>query len=314
MPPAARAALVRLAVDAGGQIRKERLRRGWTLRVLADRADVALGVAHDAEAGSVLTLESYVRLATALGLRPTLDLEDARARGVARASGDTADLVHAAMGELEARALKGPGRTLAVDEPYQHYQFAGRADLLAWDRENLLHIENRTRFPNLQEAAGSYNAKRRYLAASLADRAGIGPRGWQSVTHVMACLWSSEVLHAIRLRRATFDALCPDPPDALLAWLGGEPPARGRHQHAWWCWTRSSRSGPGAAPSPPWTSPHAWTRGTAATRTQPRPSGVSGDGPSTGATVRPVAPPAARSPVPPRPGDRRRSRRRRDPA
>ena len=43
----------------------------------------------------------------------------------------------------------------------------------------------------------------------------------------MACLWSSEVLHAIRLRRATFDALCPDPPDALHAWLRGEPPAPG---------------------------------------------------------------------------------------
>ncbi len=131
------------------------------------------------------------------------------------------------MGELEARALRGPGRTLAIDEPYQHYQFAGRADVLAWDRENLLHIENRTRFPNLQEAAGSYNAKRQYLAGGIADRAGIGPRGWRSVTHVMACLWSAEVLHAIRLRRASFDALCPDPPDALLAWLTGEQPAAG---------------------------------------------------------------------------------------
>ena len=43
----------------------------------------------------------------------------------------------------------------------------------------------------------------------------------------MACLWSSEVLHAIRLRRASFAALCPDPPDALQAWLRGEPPAAG---------------------------------------------------------------------------------------
>ena len=43
----------------------------------------------------------------------------------------------------------------------------------------------------------------------------------------MACLWSSEVLHAIRLQRASFAALCPDPPDALPAWLRGEPPAAG---------------------------------------------------------------------------------------
>jgi len=43
----------------------------------------------------------------------------------------------------------------------------------------------------------------------------------------MACLWSSEVLHEIRLRRASFAALCPDPPDALLAWLRREPPSAG---------------------------------------------------------------------------------------
>ena len=28
----------------------------------------------------------------------------------------------------------------------------------------------------------------------------------------MAGLWSGEVIHALRLRRASFDALCPDPP------------------------------------------------------------------------------------------------------
>jgi hypothetical protein len=184
-------------------------------------------------AGSVLTLESYSRLATALGLRPSLDLTDPRGqdrghspRG-ARAGHRAGDFVHAAMGEIEARALAGPGRRVAIDEPYQHYQFAGRADLLAWDLENLLHIENRTQFPNLQEAAGSYNAKRQYLAGTLAERLDLGPRGWRSVTHVMACLWSSEVLHAIRLRRAPFAALSPDPPDALHAWLRGEPPAAG---------------------------------------------------------------------------------------
>ena len=131
------------------------------------------------------------------------------------------------MGEVEARALAGRDRTIAIDEPYQHYQFAGRADVLAWDAANLLHIENRTRFPNLQEAAGAWNAKRRYLAAAIAERAGIGPRGWRSVTHVMAGLWSAEVLHVLRLRRATFDALCPDPPDALLAWIDGREPPSG---------------------------------------------------------------------------------------
>ena len=216
-----------MAMDAGQAVRAERIRRTWTLRDLADRAGVSVATAHSAESGEVASLESYARLATALGLRPTLDMADPRARAGTRAASDAADFVHAAIGELEARTLGGPGRTLAIDEPYQHYQFAGRADVLAWDRENLLHIENRTRFPNLQEAAGSYNAKRQYLAGSIADRAAIGPRGWRSVTHVMVCLWSSEVLHSVRLRRASFDAQCPDPPDAFLAWLRIERPAEG---------------------------------------------------------------------------------------
>ena len=119
-----------------------------------------------------------------------------------------------------------PGVHIAIDEPYQHYQFAGRADVLAWDAENLLHIENRTRFPNLQEAAGSYNAKRQYLAPSIAQRLDLGPRGWRSVTHVMACLWSSEVIHVLRLRLASFEALCPDTPEAFEAWFAGDRPGQ----------------------------------------------------------------------------------------
>jgi transcriptional regulator with XRE-family HTH domain len=138
LSPAARAALARMAVDAGQQLRDERLRRGWTLRELATRAGTAITVAHRVEAGDVATLESYARLAAALGMRPQLALTDPRARTGARPH-DGADLVHAAMGEVEARALAGPGRTISIDEPYQHYQFAGRADVVAWDDENLLH-------------------------------------------------------------------------------------------------------------------------------------------------------------------------------
>ncbi|HEY3334614.1 MAG TPA: helix-turn-helix transcriptional regulator [Candidatus Limnocylindrales bacterium] len=228
MPPAARAALARMAVDAGQQLRDERIRRGWTLRDLARRAGTAVAVADRVESGDVATLESYARLAVALGLRPDLGFADPRSRRPTAAPGkETSDLVHAAMGELEARALARPGRTISIDEPYQHYQFAGRADVLAWDDANLLHIENRTRFPNLQDAAGAWNAKRRYLASAVAERAGIGPRGWRSVTHVMACLWSSEVLRTVRLHRASFGALCPDAPDAFVAWLRGDEPGPG---------------------------------------------------------------------------------------
>lgn len=184
---------------------------------------------HAAEAGQVVGVETYARIAVALGVRPAIDFLDERVRRpAARDSRDRAeDFVHAAMGELEAAALARPGRTVGIDEPYQHYQFAGRADVLAWEGRDLLHIENRTAFPNVQEAAGSYNAKRQFLARSLAERAGVGPAGWRSVAHVMACLWSAEALHTLRLRRATFAALCPDGPDALEAWLAGESPPPG---------------------------------------------------------------------------------------
>ncbi len=69
--------------------------------------------------------------------------------------------------------------------------------------------------------AGSYNAKRAYLGASLASRLGI--RLWRSEVHVLAVLWSSEVLHALRLRRESFRSLCPDSADALRAWWNGNP-------------------------------------------------------------------------------------------
>ena len=131
------------------------------------------------------------------------------------------------MGEFEAGHLVPYGFIVGIDEPYQHYQFAGRGDVVAWDlaARALLHIENRTRFPDLQETAGTFNAKRAYLGAALAQRLGI--RGWSSETHVIAALWSAEVLHALRLRPASFRSLCPDPADAFAAWWAGKPPIRG---------------------------------------------------------------------------------------
>ena len=99
--------------------------------------------------------------------------------------------------------------------------------MVAWDLERaaLLHIENRTQFPNLQEVAGSFNAKRSYLADDLAIRIGLGRPDWASVTHVIVALWSAEVLHAVRLRSETFRSICPDRADAFLAWWTGDIPA-----------------------------------------------------------------------------------------
>jgi hypothetical protein len=158
------------------------------------------------EQGQPASVITYVRLAAALGLKPSFALHTERSTW----SNRDRDAVHAAVGEVEAL-----GYELLIDEPYQHYQFAGRADVVAINRPGraMIHLENRTRFPDIQEFAGAFNAKRAYLAQELARRHGL-PR-LDTVTHVVVALWSSEVLHAVRRRLSTFQSLCPDPDDAL---------------------------------------------------------------------------------------------------
>ena len=133
------------------------------------------------------------------------------------------------MVEAWADRLRGRAEVL-VDEPYQHYRFAGRADLVAWSAESraLLHVEIRTAFPDLQDAIGRYNAKRAYLGAVLAERLGIRG-GWTTETHALVALWSAEVIHVMRLRSATFQAVGPDEISNLGAWWdddGGSRPGR----------------------------------------------------------------------------------------
>ena len=218
LPDHVAAAVARACVTCGTQLREERLRRRWTLRELGDAAGLAASEVHKAESGRPVSMEAYCRLAGALGLRVDVEISDPRRRqGLAR----EVDLVHSVMGDFEAARLMSRDIPVGIDEPYQHYQFAGRADVLAWDvaTRALLHIENRTRFPNIQEAAGSWNAKRSYLPAVIAARIGI--TSWASVTNVMAAVWTSEVLHTVRLRSATFRALCPDGPESFTAWWSG---------------------------------------------------------------------------------------------
>lgn len=225
--PSAATAAVRLAVELGQAVRAERVRRGWPLRELARRAGLSVGAVCGIEAGEAGSLQAYARLAIALSLRPEFTFVDPRRHPDRRIADE--DPVHAAMCETEAVHLRGLGYEVALDEPYQHYQFAGRADLIAWSRADaaLLHVENRTRFPNVQEAIGSYTAKTRYLGDELAARVGV-PGGWRSETHVIVALWSAEVLHVLRLRGATFAAVCAAGPDPLERWWRAAPPAPGR--------------------------------------------------------------------------------------
>lgn len=138
------------------------------------------------------------------------------------------DIVHAAMGEQLLAMLAPHGIPCGVDEPWQHYRFSGRADILAWHLPHraLLHVENRTRFPDVQDAIGRFNGKRAYLAGSSWERLGMnGPP--KAETHVMLALWSLEVLDTLRAFPGTFGAVCPDPPDVFLAWLAGRLPTTG---------------------------------------------------------------------------------------
>ena len=213
----------RIWVSIGAQIREERLRRRWSIRDLAAAAEVSPAAAYQLEAGESASLQMAARLTTALGLRLEVDLVDPKKRG-GRLDRQL-DVIHSLMGEVEAARLRPYGFPVGLDEPYQHYQFSGRADVVAWDlaARALLHLENRTRFPDFQEMAGSFNAKRAYLGRAIAERAGV--RRWASETHVLVALWSSEVLHALRLRPESFRSLCPDPSDAFAAWWSGAAPA-----------------------------------------------------------------------------------------
>jgi hypothetical protein len=215
-------AAARLAAHIGLMITDARYARHWTLRELAHRSGLAVSSLHAIEHGRPASLESYASVARALGLELRVDLLDPRKRATTVRAEDP---VHSAMGEMIAARMAGHGFTVAIDEPYQHYQFAGRADVLAWDldRRALLHVENRTRFPNVQDAIGSYNAKRAYLPRVLAERLELRG-GFTTITNVIAGLWSGEVIHAARIRTATFQSVCPDDPSAFAAWWAGVPP------------------------------------------------------------------------------------------
>lgn len=210
-------------MEAGRAILDARLARAWSIRRLASEANISPAAVYAVEAGRPASVETYVRLAVALGLHPAISLDDRRRRSTRIRDEDP---VHAAMTEAIAARLHEHGFQVATDEPYQHFQFAGRADLVAWDLDAaaFLHCEQRTRLPNIQDTAGTFNAKRAYLADALAKRLGLR-RGFRSVTHVVVLLWSSEVLHTLRLRPETFRALAPDGAAPFEEWWSGSPPA-----------------------------------------------------------------------------------------
>jgi transcriptional regulator with XRE-family HTH domain len=217
--------VARLALTVGQQVRQERVRRHLTLAQIAGHAGLGVATVQGVELGRPASLDTYARLAGALRLRLALEFMEPRGRDRPRRA---ADPVHAAMGEIEAEHLRRAGFAVNIDEPYQHFQFAGRADVVAWsvERAALLHLENRTEFPDIQDSIGAFNAKRRYLGEELAARAGV--TRWRSETHVIVGLWSADVLRALRAHESTFGAVCPGDVCAFESWWSGEPPPTGR--------------------------------------------------------------------------------------
>ena len=211
----------RILVSIGCALRAERRRRALTMSQVAEMTGLDTSTIHYIESGRTARLETQIRIVRALRPRIEVDVVDPRKRD--RGPARLEDPVHAAMGEVQAARLRSLGLRVGLDEPYQHYQFAGRADVVAWsaERRSLLHIENRTRFPNLQEAFGSFNAKKEFLGSELARRAGV--TSWRSETHVMAVQWSAEAIHAVRIHRASFASICPDSGESFGQWWSGEP-------------------------------------------------------------------------------------------
>jgi transcriptional regulator with XRE-family HTH domain len=127
-PPRVRAIANPLATHLGEEVRAARIRRRWSLADLATRAGVSPSMIHGIEAGEPATLEGYARIAVALEIEPEFTFAARRSTAVVR----DADPVHAAMGEVEAQQFGGHAFPVRLDEPYQHDQFAGRADLVAF--------------------------------------------------------------------------------------------------------------------------------------------------------------------------------------
>src|SRR4051812_27671559 len=90
-------------ITFGIQVRDARLARGWTVRELADRAALSVGMVYRVEAGQPASTETATRIAVALNRHAELHLVDPRRRE--QRSNLSVDVVHSAMGEFEAGRL-----------------------------------------------------------------------------------------------------------------------------------------------------------------------------------------------------------------
>ena len=170
--PGAIRALNRLAVTAGQAVRA-RAHAAALVPSVARRPSRHLGRLCLGDRGRACRFRSRPtrRVFTALGV--PLDMTGDPTPPGAAAPGRGQDLVHSAMGELEAPAA--PARSGSRLPSTSPTSTTSSLAVRTWSRGTrqpsaLLHIENRTQFPNVQEALGGFGSKRAYLGGVLAAR------------------------------------------------------------------------------------------------------------------------------------------------
>ena len=153
-------------LEVGRLLRMLRIRRGWRLRDVADRAGLSPTTIGRTELGSIASVSIVRAHAAVLDIRVEWRVVG-RGADVAR----LLDEEHAAIVETIASSLAGAGWLVEAESSY-----SGRIDLLAFDRASraLAMIEVKTDLADLQDLFGSLNVKAR-LAPGVSRR-----NGWPS--------------------------------------------------------------------------------------------------------------------------------------
>jgi transcriptional regulator with XRE-family HTH domain len=158
-------------LEVGRLLRMMRIRRGWRLRDVADRARLSPATIGRTELGSITSVSVVRAHAAVLDMRVEWRVTG-RGADVAR----LLDAEHAAIVETLAATLATAGWQAEAESSYSEYGERGRIDLLAFDpsTKRLAVVEVKTELADLQDLFGSLNAKTR-LAPGIGRR-----KGWHS--------------------------------------------------------------------------------------------------------------------------------------
>ena len=223
--PRVEAEVHRLALLYGMQVRDARQARGWSVAELGRRSGLSPDMVYRIEAGQPGSLDAFARLAVALGRTARLELIDPRRRDMRPISARILCIRPWASSKRPTSGRSAStwvlmsliSTTSSRDARISLHGTSTRG-LCCTSRTGLDSPTSR-RWPALSTRNGPT------WPPTSPTRAGVP--SWRSETHVIAALWSSEVLHALRLRTSSFRALCPDSPETFSEWWAGRPPKAG---------------------------------------------------------------------------------------